>query len=595
MPRKRHKPTDEISGLVIAEQAVHLLCRTPLHLWAGYYVGSIPFVMGLLFFWSDMSRSAFAQQRCFMASLGLAGLFIWMKCWHAVFADGLRLLIIEAPRPAFSGRKLLRLVAIQTATQPFGLIALPVALLITIPFLHVYTFYQYITVNSLRDESGLNALCRDAWKHALLWQRQNLLINWLFNPWLFGVGLALVFTATRLVVSTSPILASEAHMLWFLLAIVVTFHFLLPFSPMGCIAAGNIATFLFLLPALLHSFLGIQTVFMLSGWHSVFNTTFLMTVFGLTYLCMDPIMKAAYAMRCFHADARHSGADLILRLKSARRAIMLLLGVLCFWTCCGIVQADDLAEPLPPATIEVDQMDATIDDVLTQPEYAWRMPREAARAAAEHGFLWHFMKQMGEHIEKLFKKLVRLLNKLARWLDKHFGHRTSNETTSVNWQDPVRALLFIFMALVASILAVFIYRLWKQRTGTRGVVTARAVQSVPDLTDEKVTADLLPADEWMLMAQELIAQGQLRLAARAMFLGGLATLAHHKLVTIASSKSNYEYLRELERHAHDRPEMLSSFSGTILMFERVWYGSHEMTPEALAVYTTGMEGILHGA
>jgi len=590
--RKRKKPTDEMSGLTIAEEAIHLLCHTPLHIWAYYHIGTIPFIMGLLFFWSDMSRSAFAAERCLKASLGLAFLFIWMKCWQAVFADALRLQIIEAKHEPWSLRKIFRMVVIQTAIQPYGLLILPVALLVTLPFCHVYTFYQYITINSIRSDTDMKTLCRNARKHALLWNRQNILINWLFNPWLFGLGLVIVFTATRVVVSISPILYGDVSLWWFLLAMIVTFHFLLPLSPIGCVAAANIASVLFLLPAFLHSFLGIQTVFTLSSWSSIFNTTFLMTVFGLTFLCIDPLAKAAYALRCFYADSRHNGVDLILRMKTASKTMaLLLLGLFCLSGSWTSVQAEESTGLQAPEH----QLNTAIDNVMTQPEYAWRMPREMqSDDSTEHGFLWSFLKQVGEHMEKLLKKIVSLLNKLAKWIEKLFPKKMAPSVNKINWQDPVRILLFAFLSLAASILAVFLYRLWKTKSN-RNMVTARTIESAPDLMDEKVTADLLPADEWMQMAQELIAKGELRLAARAMFLGCLANLAYSKLVDIAASKSNYEYLRELERHAHDQPRMLSSFSGIVMMFEKVWYGRHEMTEDRMDAYSDGIEGVIHGS
>ena len=46
------------SAIRIIEEAVHLLRSAPGSLLAGYYIGSAPFVLGLMYFWADMSRSA---------------------------------------------------------------------------------------------------------------------------------------------------------------------------------------------------------------------------------------------------------------------------------------------------------------------------------------------------------------------------------------------------------------------------------------------------------------------------------------------------------------------------------------------------------
>ncbi len=48
--------------------------------------GQHPFVLGLMYFWADMSRGANAGEHCTLAALSLASLYIWMKFWHAVFA-----------------------------------------------------------------------------------------------------------------------------------------------------------------------------------------------------------------------------------------------------------------------------------------------------------------------------------------------------------------------------------------------------------------------------------------------------------------------------------------------------------------------------
>ena len=72
-------------ALDLIDEAVHLLRRAPAGLLAVYYVGAMPFVLGLLYFWADMSRSAFAEKHLAASALGLAGLFIWMKCCQSVF------------------------------------------------------------------------------------------------------------------------------------------------------------------------------------------------------------------------------------------------------------------------------------------------------------------------------------------------------------------------------------------------------------------------------------------------------------------------------------------------------------------------------
>ena len=55
----------------LLEEAVHLVRLAPAGSLSAYYVGSLPFVLALLYFWADMSRSAFAGERLAAGAMGL--------------------------------------------------------------------------------------------------------------------------------------------------------------------------------------------------------------------------------------------------------------------------------------------------------------------------------------------------------------------------------------------------------------------------------------------------------------------------------------------------------------------------------------------
>ena len=88
------------SAVDLYEEAVYLLKRAPASALAAYYAGSLPFVLGFLFFWADMSQSAFAYDHCAPAALGLALLFTWMMYWQAIFVRELDAELSGAPAPA---------------------------------------------------------------------------------------------------------------------------------------------------------------------------------------------------------------------------------------------------------------------------------------------------------------------------------------------------------------------------------------------------------------------------------------------------------------------------------------------------------------
>src|SRR5689334_19884940 len=102
MSRSRHpaKPAVEL-----IEEAIHLIRGAPLSTVATYYLGTLPFVLGLLYFWTDMSRSPFAAKHLAEAAFGMAGLFIWMKFWQGVFACNLRARLTGDPHPALTVRR----------------------------------------------------------------------------------------------------------------------------------------------------------------------------------------------------------------------------------------------------------------------------------------------------------------------------------------------------------------------------------------------------------------------------------------------------------------------------------------------------------
>jgi hypothetical protein len=610
---RRHRASDGKGALESAEEAVHLLRQAPFRVWAAYAIGTVPFVLGLLYFWADMSRSAYASSHAVGAALGLALAFVWMKSWQAVFAGELRASLAGAPPPVWSWRRLARLVLVQTALQPHGLAAIPAALCMAFPFHAVYAFFQNVTVLGDGSTSSLRETVRHAWRQALLWPRQNHVLIWLLSPWLLGAGMLVAFGGMWMALGMMPELHEVGGIGWFLLAIVVMFNLVMPVAPLGCVVAGNVAALLVGLPVLWQAFTGQQTVFALSGLHAFVNTTFLMTVFGLSYLILDPLAKAAYVLRCFYGDALTTGEDLRASLRPLRRAapsgrlgVWLVAGGLAVLATVTYGQAQPPAGqpggPLPPPTpslhepaapVDADLLDRVIDDVLARPEYAWRMPREGLLAEGDGTSLWaEFFRKLAHRVSELLGDLVRLLRKLARWLERLLPERDPTDPGNLGWQSPVQTFLFIVLALSASVLALLLLRAWKRRHAPPRAVAAVPVVTAETLLRDEVVADQLPSDEWMALARELLARGETRLALRAMFLGAVAHLAHAGRLSVARGKSNRDYRRELERKAHDLPEVLEAFIQNVGLVERVWYGSHPATEELVAVFQSNQRRIL---
>ncbi len=268
------------SAIDVVEEAVHLLRVSAPGVLAYYYIGSLPFVLGLIYFWAYMSASAVDEGTCAAAALGMAVLLVWMKSWQAVFAAHATAQLTGQALARPTGRSVLRIAAAQAIIQPWGFILLPVAAVATLPFGWAYAFYQNATVLGGED-SDLRGLFQKARHQAMLWPRQN-------------------------------------H---FLLALL----FLL-----GVFVLANLAVVIYLMPQLWRTLFGVETVFAKGSWHML-NTTFLAATCALSYLCMDPLVKAVYVVRCFHGASLHSGADLKAELRVRQRAEKLGAALLVAW------------------------------------------------------------------------------------------------------------------------------------------------------------------------------------------------------------------------------------------------------------------------
>src|SRR5262245_51227211 len=161
------------NGLDLIEEATHLLRTAPAGTLAVYYLGTVPFALGLLYFWADMSRSAFAKQHLAEAALAMAAVFLWMKCCQAVFARSIRAQITGESLPPWTFRRCARLLATQAIVQPSGLFILPLTTFVLLPLGWVYAFYQNATVLADGEPGATSKLLKNSWKQASLWPGQN--------------------------------------------------------------------------------------------------------------------------------------------------------------------------------------------------------------------------------------------------------------------------------------------------------------------------------------------------------------------------------------------------------------------------------------
>ena len=564
------KPRNARGALDLVEEATHLLRTAPLSVLGLYYGGTLPFVLGGLYFWADMSRSPFAYEHLAGATLAMAALFVWMKFWHTLFARRLRGLVSAQAMAPLSLGRCGRILMTQAALQPTGLFVLPLASIPMLPSGWAYAFYQNLTVLDDGESGELLPLFHKARRQAALWPAQNHLLLTV----LLGFGVAVFL---------------------------------------------NWAAACYVLPGLVKTLLGVESVFTRSQT-GMLNTTFFAVVSGLTYLTVDPLLKAAYALRCFYGESVQSGEDLKAELRAfagAARAVALclLLALLLPAASSSARAADPVAEPtvansvpqaakgssiIPTPTISAPKLDRAIAQVIQASKYTWRAPREklVEPDSAKQGLLERFLLRVWDLTKGVLEGVLKGLGKFFEWLGrllgKLFGRAFRLPNTSAPGYGWIMSLNLLLYLLVAAVVLGFLYlgyRIWRNRRPREPLILSEPIKPLPDVADENVAADQLPEDGWTALARELLARGELRLALRAFYLASLAHLAERNLLSIARFKSNQDYQRELLRRGHSFPEVRAAFGENVAVFERIWYGLHEVSLELVNEFAAKVERI----
>ena len=534
----RNARHDRQTVMQMVDESTALLRRCGAATWLWYFAGTAPFVCMVLHFWNDMTRSGDAEARLPAAALGLAFVYGWMKIAHAIFADRLLQLLRGGSKPAplpFRGR--LRLVSSQLlihATMPW---VLPLALAAMVPFGWAYAFYHSATtlaVSHFRAGGNTRGLLRSA-------------------------------------LSQAHYLPGPNHAL--LLVIVVV----------GMMVWLNFWAGIAICGQLLRAFTGSENVISRNPLF-VLDTGYIAATVMLAYLCTGPFVRAAYALRCFHGSSRKNGEDLLAQLRgvvpSLKTAGLALLVAVMLGS--GAEAGAQTPPPAPvPATpvnrAQAEELDQRIHDVLQQEMFRWRMPKEEA-AESEEGPITSFIKGAMTFIGGVMKDIRDFFRNLWRRLFPENDGVGETSGVATPWADSVEVIVYILVGALLLMLIVVAWRQWRQ-AGAKP--TASAAPPPVDLQNEEIIASQLPENEWLRLAEEKIAAGDLRLALRALFLASLAHLGERRLIAISRAKSNGDYLRELGFRARGRDGLRESFSENVRSFDRAWYGWHEVTREIL--------------
>lgn len=521
------------TAVQLIEEAIHLLRQASPLTWTIYALGSSAWILGFLFFWAHTTWFAPSGPTVAWSALGLVALFVGLKTAQAEFCARLLAQRLGATPTPLTLRRAFRLACTQTQLQSWGLVLLPVAVVLTVPLGWAFAYFQSATVLGRSEEP--DRTLREAALEARRWPKQN------------HLGLTYI-----------SVIAGAAWL--------------------------NLATGFVAVPWLANRLLGIQNIFGFAGnWW--LNTTFVASVSALTWLAVDPLVKAFYVLRVFYGRSQRTGEDLRVDLLAAHRLRLartgaLLLVVLSF---CVLQAPLPAATPPPaaPAAVDPQELNRAIDEVLTRRDFQWQLrpkPRSAEEKRAEEGAFRRFVRQGFEIVKTMVQGAYNAVRRLMKWV-RHLWPEKAHEEEA-NGQNSsfsvgtLRVLLYGLMGVGIVLILVVLGMIWrKHRRVPVATWTARAVTTAqPDLRDDTVEAAQLPTDGWLTLAREQMAKGEWRLALRALYLATLARLAAEGLVTLVKSKTNLDYERELRRRAPANTSLLERFSARRREFEAVWYG-----------------------
>jgi hypothetical protein len=331
-----------------------------------------------------------------------------------------------------------------------------------------------------------------------------------------------------------------------------------------------------LIPFLLRMVSGVETEFT-RFINKFFSFNVFCVVTALSWLIIDPLVLSYAVVRCFYAEARTDGRDLLARLRPAAAVAL-------FWLSLTPIQSLSAAD-LHAESVSKEQLSQAVQQAAKSDDYLWLRTEKPSNQNDDS-----FFARFSRDISKVSDTVSSWFSNFRRWLSR------ITVKTRVDSPEPAGRLVsgnvrWLLYALAGLVLVAAVVFMWRSQLKSDGpiVVSSAAVQS-PDLNRENVLASDLPEEEWLRMARELLNQGDLRLAIRAMYLSNLSYLGSQRFIQIAKSKSNAIYERELR--LRPRGDVLSvPFTQSNRNFERAWYGFHQVTLEFVDAFKQDVEAL----
>jgi hypothetical protein len=373
-----------------------------------------------------------------------------------------------------------------------------------------------------------------------------------------------------------------------------------------------------ILPELLHSIFGVDTLLstQMGAYSLASSSAFWLSLFGAAWLALDPVVKCTYVVVYQHLRARREGDDLrglLASLPSQQKKKAEMTGSAGEGRGAGIAWLVILAAILlgpPQIAARSTQAPPSRGSAETSSDSARAERVQKLRQALDQEsqrsiYRWHdtehpspptwfdkLLAKIGNAVGDVWDRFLKFLRKL--W------------PSGLDFSPPAAGSwrlkhLRLWIALLAGLtLAVGAMLFWlRRRREAPELSIPVAAAPLPELNDAAIASER-SEDEWFALANRLEGEGNLRLALRAAYLGLLAGLAQRAWLTIRRDRTNREYLDEFTRRWRRRPqaalearaEIPEKLRGSLRQFDRVWYGSHALTPASVATYRQDQRELL---